>query len=572
MPRRYLLGCLAVLIIPALGKAQERESAPQFSRHIAAVFSRLGCNGGTCHGAVKGQNGFRLPSSLAIPPSITIVCSANPAAAASIFRIPPPACSSQGDRAGQPRRRQTHGRSAAPSMKSCAAGLPPAPSVDCGRQIAADQALRFTGRTHRQAGRELSPQRRGHVRRRLRRGRDAGSVRLNRWTASRRRRGDGQVQVQATGDAALIVRFRAEPAVAHVLVPRAGKEALPDGDAEQLHRRARPRQAAAPEHSARRRWPTTPTFLRRARSMLPVELPTPEEIRAFLDDKEPDKRAKKIEELLTRPGHAALWTMKFCDLLKASDFGVYADGISQEAGRPTLAAWVRARLEENLPYDQFVERILTATSREGRNLEEWAQGSASDARGIRHAAQGPGDVQPAEHARSVLAAAGIRRRPGHVASGPRVSSACGWSAPSAIAIRTTSGSRTTCSASPTSSCTSAAGLPGRQREEVPRGGRHRQEAQRRGARSSESRPRRCETRSLKPLDAEAEESDEGSNGKGTEADAEEVAEQEDSSSAMDAAQQATLPERSAGNGMMHAEVGQHLSRRGQTADKPTSPG
>src|SRR5436190_10448105 len=33
---------------------------PLFSRHVAAVFSRLGCNGGTCHGAVRGQNGFRL--------------------------------------------------------------------------------------------------------------------------------------------------------------------------------------------------------------------------------------------------------------------------------------------------------------------------------------------------------------------------------------------------------------------------------------------------------------------------------------------------------------------------------
>src|SRR5262249_48943876 len=28
--------------------------------HVEAVFSRLGCNGGTCHGAVKGRNGFRL--------------------------------------------------------------------------------------------------------------------------------------------------------------------------------------------------------------------------------------------------------------------------------------------------------------------------------------------------------------------------------------------------------------------------------------------------------------------------------------------------------------------------------
>ncbi len=33
---------------------------PLFTRHVAALFSKLGCNGGACHGAVKGQNGFRL--------------------------------------------------------------------------------------------------------------------------------------------------------------------------------------------------------------------------------------------------------------------------------------------------------------------------------------------------------------------------------------------------------------------------------------------------------------------------------------------------------------------------------
>lgn len=34
--------------------------APQFSRHVVAVFSRLGCNSGACHGAVQGKNGLRL--------------------------------------------------------------------------------------------------------------------------------------------------------------------------------------------------------------------------------------------------------------------------------------------------------------------------------------------------------------------------------------------------------------------------------------------------------------------------------------------------------------------------------
>src|SRR5262245_839972 len=40
--------------------AEDPPPTPLFSRHVTAVFSKLGCNGGTCHGAVKGQNGFRL--------------------------------------------------------------------------------------------------------------------------------------------------------------------------------------------------------------------------------------------------------------------------------------------------------------------------------------------------------------------------------------------------------------------------------------------------------------------------------------------------------------------------------
>jgi hypothetical protein len=52
---------------------------------------------------------------------------------------------------------------------------------------------------------------------------------------------------------------------------------------------------------------------------------------------------------------------------------VYADGLSLETDALRFQQWVRARLEENTPYDEFAERILTATSREGRSLEEWAK-------------------------------------------------------------------------------------------------------------------------------------------------------------------------------------------------------
>src|SRR5262245_32520855 len=57
-----------LLILAAIGlggaaaplRGSEAEAVPLFSRHVVPLFSRLGCNAGSCHGAVKGQNGFRL--------------------------------------------------------------------------------------------------------------------------------------------------------------------------------------------------------------------------------------------------------------------------------------------------------------------------------------------------------------------------------------------------------------------------------------------------------------------------------------------------------------------------------
>jgi Protein of unknown function (DUF1553)/Protein of unknown function (DUF1549) len=180
------------------------------------------------------------------------------------------------------------------------------------------------------------------------------------------------VLVKGPGDAALIIRFRTEPALAQVLVPRIGDDTFPEVKASNFidaHVLARLKRLNIPPSALA----DDATFLRRAMLDVNGALPTPDEIRAFLADKMPDKRARKIDDLLSRPGYAAVWTLKFCDLLKASDYGVYADGISQEQDAPRFMQWVRARLEENIPYDQFVERVLTATSRDGQTLEEWAR-------------------------------------------------------------------------------------------------------------------------------------------------------------------------------------------------------
>jgi hypothetical protein len=106
-------------------------------------------------------------------------------------------------------------------------------------------------------------------------------------------------------------------------------------------------------------------------------LPAPDEARAFLASKEPDKRARKIDELLGHPLHAALWATKFSDIT-----GNNVDQMEQPVGtRPKRAKmwhdWFRKRIALNVPYDQIVKGVLTATSQDGQSREEWIRQAAA---------------------------------------------------------------------------------------------------------------------------------------------------------------------------------------------------
>ena len=52
----------AVLLMLSAQRADCADSpaAPGFGRHVVPLLSKLGCNGGGCHGAVQEKNGFRL--------------------------------------------------------------------------------------------------------------------------------------------------------------------------------------------------------------------------------------------------------------------------------------------------------------------------------------------------------------------------------------------------------------------------------------------------------------------------------------------------------------------------------
>jgi hypothetical protein len=107
---------------------------------------------------------------------------------------------------------------------------------------------------------------------------------------------------------------------------------------------------------------TDEEFLRRASLDITGTLPSPKEIRDFLADKSPDKRSRKIDELLERPAYAAWWATRLCD---------YTGNAGQEFPAPFQATfakqwyeWIRKRVADNAPYDEMMAAIALGRGRE----------------------------------------------------------------------------------------------------------------------------------------------------------------------------------------------------------------
>ncbi|AMV38969.1 DUF1549 and DUF1553 domain-containing protein [Planctomyces sp. SH-PL62] len=94
-------------------------------------------------------------------------------------------------------------------------------------------------------------------------------------------------------------------------------------------------------------------FLRRLTLDLTGGPPSPEEIRRFLADPDPEKRGKLVDRLLERPEFVQFWRIKLGDLLQIS-------AARQGNGAYRYQEWLDARLAENAPWDGVVRTLLTA--------------------------------------------------------------------------------------------------------------------------------------------------------------------------------------------------------------------
>lgn len=119
---------------------------------------------------------------------------------------------------------------------------------------------------------------------------------------------------------------------------------------------------------------TDAEFLRRVSLDITGTLPTSQDVEAFLGDAAPDKRARKIDELLERPAYAAWWSTFLCDITGNNPGKLKNVGVNQGSASREWYDWIHQRVASNVPYDQVVAGIVLAVSRApGEDYGEYCQ-------------------------------------------------------------------------------------------------------------------------------------------------------------------------------------------------------
>jgi hypothetical protein len=346
-----------------------------FERHLMGLFGRLGCNAGSCHGSFQGKGGFRL-SLFGYDPGKDHAALTRDVMGRRINALEPDQSLLLLKATGQ----IAHGggrRFARASWqyrmfrewiasgarwqkgKGDVAGLTVSPS---------EYAIIQAGRTAQL-----------RVRARFADGTEEDVTCLCDFRvqddAVAEMTGPGTVKALHAGDSGLVVSYRGTVRALRVLVPMPLKTGLrfpnlPDAGYIDREVFAKLRLLnMAPSDLA-----GDAEFLRRVTIDTIGCLPAPEDVRAFLADRSPDKRAKQIDALLAQPLHAALWATKLSDITGNNTRTLFVGGPPARFSQ-MWHDWLRKRIADNIPYDEMVKGILCATSRDGRSLEAWMRES-----------------------------------------------------------------------------------------------------------------------------------------------------------------------------------------------------
>lgn len=351
---RIRLGAISVAVPVRVGGAGTLPPV-HFANDVVPLFSKYGCNGGGCHGKASGQNGFRL-SVFGFDPVADFDALVKEGRGRRVFAAAPDASLLLLKATG----RVAHGggRRIAPGSPDHALLLAwvrqgtPVGSADAPRAVAlrvspAQRALDLGSGQQVLATAVFSD---GS----LRDVTAAASYTSNAGQVAEAAPGGRVLTGSVPGEAAVTVHYTGLVAVARFQVPRPDAPdpypTLPANNSIDGLVWAKLRvMGVLPSALA-----DDATFFRRLHVDAIGTLPAPEDVRAFLADADPKKRAKAIDTVLGRPEYAAYWGLKWADVLlvnrdKLGDRGAYE-----------LHRWLVAQLARNRPYDEWARELIAA--------------------------------------------------------------------------------------------------------------------------------------------------------------------------------------------------------------------
>ena len=354
--------------------AQPVESPVSFNSDVAPLLTKLGCNGGGCHGKATGQNGFKL-SLLGFEPELDYEAIVRESRGRRLFLASPARSllllKATGAWAhGGGMRLSTNSEDYRTLLAWIEQGARPSPpdEPELVRVTVTPERHVFDSSRQPQPLAATAHFSDGSTRDVTRR-----AVYLSNEPELAEVSDSGQVQVgDRSGSFAVMVRYADEIAVFYGLIPHAA------GESEAQTQLAAWEQNAARSFIDRQlaaQWrrlgiaPSPPAddreFIRRASLDICGTLPTVAEATDYASDQSPDKRERLVDRLLQRPEYASFFALKWADILRNRGLG-YATGRQRE-GTTLFAGWIRDNLAANIPYDRFVASILTASGSQETN-------------------------------------------------------------------------------------------------------------------------------------------------------------------------------------------------------------
>jgi hypothetical protein len=337
----------------------EDQQPIHFATEVVPVFTKLGCNNGMCHGKASGQNGFKL-SLLGFDPKLDYDALVREGRGRRVF----PAAPEQSLVLAKPSAKIPHGggrklETTSTEYRTLLRWLKQGMPFDAGKEP-------------KLIGLSVSPDRRtlGHQasqQLRVTASYDDGStVDVTRLAQYQTNAADlasvdenGRIQTRGgVGVAAIMVRFGGQVTVSRLTVPL-GVD-VPPWEAPESDNLIDPlvfgklKELGLPPSEAC----TDAEFARRSALDICGILPKPEEVIAFAQDTDPNKRSKWVDRLLERPEYADLFAMKWSAILRNKRFNFF--GQNPDGVTFAFHAWIREAIAENKPYDQFAAEIVAA--------------------------------------------------------------------------------------------------------------------------------------------------------------------------------------------------------------------